>query len=479
MIDADPPIRLPNGQADSWELIVEGPAKAHEARKSSLYGTWSTNSSDQYRFWLVQSPAWVVPLSWMFKLFGAGWLQLRWFSLLIAGVGFIGLLGLAWQHYKRVGMLVVGVCLGLDYYLFHYERAGLLEPALNTWLILTTSALLLSLSNVRWLILAQLTLMLAVLTKQSALFYLPVFAGMGIASLVQSRRRDDPVHVWGAVAGFSALCFVLLLLWMSSDEYIRTLKWNLGHVVYDDVARDDISGLPVGQAILRIFDLGRLRRGVLLQFPVLLPLAVLQLGSMARRAYRRQPISAFELAIAAWAVLAFAALQLTPHVRVRFSLILFPALALLAAGGAHLLVDALGKTDLRRKLLIAAPAVAAVVVNGISFARWAFGAETELRDGNKSLARILAPGDVIIGIHAAPLAMDSQADHFYVKDHFNETPEILEALHVTHVLDPEDGPVIERMRGTKTPWAKGERVVTEVPFKGRTYFLWDIADEDD
>ncbi|MEO0605257.1 MAG: hypothetical protein AAF211_27755, partial [Myxococcota bacterium] len=78
-LGADPPTAVPFtlSRRDLVELVVEGPAKAHEARNKALYGEWYLGEHDTYRFWRRQSPLWVWSQYLWFEVFGVGWTQAR------------------------------------------------------------------------------------------------------------------------------------------------------------------------------------------------------------------------------------------------------------------------------------------------------------------------------------------------------------------------------------------------------------------
>ncbi|MET0386647.1 MAG: hypothetical protein ABW321_11840, partial [Polyangiales bacterium] len=89
-LEADPPRVYPSGQT-AIELVREGAAKAHEARRHGLFNTYVTKAVDTYHIWRVQSPVYVHPLSAFFRLFGVGRAQLRVFCVLWGVLGLVGL----------------------------------------------------------------------------------------------------------------------------------------------------------------------------------------------------------------------------------------------------------------------------------------------------------------------------------------------------------------------------------------------------
>jgi hypothetical protein len=457
------------------ELVVEGPAKAHEARKRALYGEWSTNAQDEYQFWRAQSPAWVVPLSWAFRWFGVGWSQLRAVSIGVALLGFLGLLLLAWRRFSIVGVAVVAVCYGLDFYLFHYERAGLLEPAVNAWLVLTVIAGLAGLRRVTWLVVAQVTFLLALMCKQTAVFFTPVFAGIWLVALHRSYVRGSSEGLARRGVVMSALFVIAALAWwVSREDYLRSAAWNVGHIFLPDIdpAEASLWRILVSDPFARTMEPWRLYQQLILLLPVMFPLALLKLVALLHGAIRRRPIAAFDLVVAAWALCAFAALQATPHVRVRFSLILFPPMVLLAAAGARLLVDRFGTTRPRHVSVMAIPLLASFVVNANWFLKWARDRTYDLPECNRHAAILLSHGDVVVGNAAAQLTFDSEADHFYVKPPFNQSPLVLRSLGVTHVLARFGGHEVRRMRWADPRWRARNRLITGFDYHGTVYLLW-------
>jgi hypothetical protein len=172
-LTADPPMSLPNGN-DYNELVVEPTAKAHEARNRALFGMWKTSPVDNYQFWRVQAPAWVYPLSWWFRLTNVSYATLRTYAILGSAVGFLGLLALASNRLGEFPFVMAGAFFGLNFYSVLYSRYGLIEPQVNTFIILTVLGLHLARRRLVWLAAAEVTLALAVLTKQTAFFMAPL-----------------------------------------------------------------------------------------------------------------------------------------------------------------------------------------------------------------------------------------------------------------------------------------------------------------
>ena len=107
LLSADPPATYPGGRV-AQELLFEGPAKAHEARRFALTGAATT---DDYRVWSVQSPVFVAPLGWFMRLFGPGYASLRVFCGLVGALLLLSFRPAAWWVLVVTGSL--GVIHGL------------------------------------------------------------------------------------------------------------------------------------------------------------------------------------------------------------------------------------------------------------------------------------------------------------------------------------------------------------------------------
>ncbi|WP_373048755.1 glycosyltransferase family 39 protein [Vulgatibacter sp.] len=432
-LEADPPTHYPTGRF-AQELYVEGPAKAHEARRFGLFGTFETRTADNYRIWSTQSPAYVLPLSGFFRLFGAGYVQLRIFCALAASLGFAVFLLLARQHGNPLVAPIAGLLFACSFFDVQLTRSGLLEPYLDGLLALSFLTGLLALRNLRWLAASHAAFAAALLTKQTALFALPPLLALGVAAHLRARRRGASPGQHLAVLGAGLGLAAALLLYVRSPAYWETVRWNFGHMIVGVEQHRQLSlGAVKLLALLdRIATPERWVEGALYIAP-LLPLALVPMGRAIQALVRRRPVEMLDLVAGGWLLCALVALQLTEHVRPRFSLVLLPPAALLAASALAWLA-----TLRAHPLLRAAPlALAAVVALATDLrwqARWWSTPTYQLRDAGAQLGELLGRDDVVVGAWAPVLGFDTAADTFYVKGPFNTSRAAFTALGVTHLL---------------------------------------------
>lgn len=485
-LDGDPPWPLPNGQPGQ-ELVVEGPAKAHEARKWALFGAFDTHPADQYRFWRAQSPVYVYPLAGWLREVGVGWAQLKTFGVLATGVGFCVLLALAVRRWGARGMAAAGVMLGVHFYSIHYCRAGLLEPYLNTWAILTVAFGLLALRDLRWSIGMQWGLAGALLVKLSAAYLVPLALGITFIAHRRAHRRGAPKGQHALILGHGALLGAALVWYMLSEPYWRTVEWNFVHMVHDEKGFEtpDLTDIP-GLAVLgRMVDIRRLGNGLALVFPVMLWPAVLRLGVTLRALFLRfvrrrddaEQLHDLDVVAAIWLLSAWGILQLTPLVRVRFSMILFPPMTLMAAGGLMWLLDRFAERRRVQLGIVAVGAVALLATHGWWQLRWLREHATQIHDNNVVMAKAVAGKKAtIVGHYGSSMTFDSDADYFFAKRHFNLSEEVLDQLPFTHVFSRIGKRDSIRKR---VPWRfVGAEPIAEAAFRDRTWQLLELAPRD-
>jgi hypothetical protein len=435
-IAADPPLKMPNG-FHGYELIVEGPAKAYEARNRAVFGRWTTNPVDNYHFWRAQSPAWVYPLSGWFRVFGATTVNLRIYSVLVATVGFALLLALLSRQMALGLPLLFGAAfLGLNHYYIHASRAGLLEIQLNTLLAGVALALFAARKNLLWLIAMHWLLLAAFLTKQSAIVMLPVgLVGSVAVHLVAYRRHAATKHHLAACV-HGLVLLVGLLLYIRTDAYWRSVLWNFGHVLEakQGASAIDIGVLGNGSWLRRLLSLKRWKTQFFWYFPLAGPLALLGLISLGWRMLRERRVAAWPALIGGWFICALLAVQVTPWRYLRFYLVLFPPVALLAAWYLQQLFQRLRSASARHGL-------AALLCLGIgsSHVNWYLSWASDARYVGRSLSDKLrrAIGDqpaVVVGAWAVPIAFDTAYECYYVKEVFNATRPALRGLSPTHLL---------------------------------------------
>lgn len=466
-VQADAPIRFPGDI--SFELVIEPPAKSHEARKAALFGSFSTNDADDYQFWRVQAPAWVYPLAAWFSAFGVGWVQLRLFGLLGATVGFAAFLAILARELDGWRLAVGALLVAVSFYAIHFDRSGLLEPQVGAFSALCVLFLLLSLDRLPWLVAAHQAAALAFLTKQTGLYLVPLLLVVGVVATVRAYRRGAPVWEHGLVWAHAAALVAALGLYVDQEAYRRTVAWNYSHMVQAAATlKERPTRVPVGEALVRLVSWSRWRDGYLPLVPVALALALF--GAVAKR-IRRDRVTDLEWVGLLWFLSALAVLQATPHVRIRFSLILILPAALLGALGFRQLQE----VTRRRTLLVAGVLLALALVHGTWQVAWLSTRSYDLQAVTETLSEELDEDDVVIGAFAAPLALGTRADHFYVKPPFNVRERGLAALGVTHVLLGSDD-FTGRTLGRRFPrWRRHAEPGVAVELYGRRYRLYELT----
>jgi hypothetical protein len=184
----------------------------------------------------------------------------------------------------------------VSFYNFHLSRGGLLEPYLNTILILAFLTGVLSLKRLPWLVPCQLAFASAVLTKQTAVFALPALGGIGVAAVAAALRRASPR--WQYVLTFaSGVVLALGLFWyVTRPAYWRTLEWNFGHAILgvEEHRLPSLASLDLPALLRRLGEPERWGRIYLYVVPAGV-LAVLQIGRVVVRALRRAPVDLVDL----------------------------------------------------------------------------------------------------------------------------------------------------------------------------------------
>lgn len=437
-IDADPPRYLPSGY-HAIELFAEPPAKSHEARNYALFGAFHTNPVDNYQFWRAQSPAWVYPLAGFYSAFGVGYAELRTFATLSSALGLVGLLFVARRRLSAVGTGALGLFVVCDYIGLHYGRVGLLEPALNSLLVWVALTLLLARRHVLWLVPMTWVFALALLTKQTSLYLAPLVLAFGLPAWLRAARAGPRKRLYqGLVLGHALALGGVLVAYALTDEYLRTVLWNFGHVVHgeDGATTLDAEGLDVVGFASRFGDLTKSWRFIS-TYPVTGTLAVLEAGRLLRRVMKRRAIAPWQKLALAWFASAALTLFATMLTDVRFYVLLAPPVTLLAASA----VESLFRADFVRQrrsgpaLALAATLGVFFLHNGFNYGRWITERSYETRDIARDVeATVGAEKAVFIGLWSAPVVLGTPYLHYYVKNDFNASRASLQALGVTHLL---------------------------------------------
>jgi hypothetical protein len=433
-LDADPPTAF--GSRATRELVSEPAAKSHEARNYALFGAYHLNEADDYQFWRAQSPVWVYPLTAFFKVFGTDWPQLRMFSTLYAALGIALLLTIAVRFLSPLAVAFTGGLLACDSLYFHYSRAGLLEPAVNSWLVACMLGLVLAERRPLWLLLSHWALVLAFFTKQAALVAVPV---VGLATLWVLFRALPPGpnvrRVRFAVCGNALLIVGLVLLYVLHSDYWRALEHNVNHVLLgsDAPAEHRYNGWS---SILQRFTDGRYRH-FFASVPVTGPLALGAAAAIASALYRRRKLPYATLVLTGWFLCSLAAMYAIAWSALRFwTMVVMPA-ALLAGFALDALFFAAQQRGLARQYKAVAIGCAAVLfgIHLFILREPLLAPHFTLRDGAHAIEQAIGPRPAtVLGAQSPPLVLGTPYKNFYLRSKFNSTRDQLEKLAPTHFL---------------------------------------------
>jgi hypothetical protein len=437
---ADPPITF--GTRATREMVAEPAAKSHEARNYALFGAYHLNEADDYQFWRSQSPVWVYPLTAFFKLFGTNWPQLRLFSTLYSAVGLAMLLAVAVRFASPLAVTFIGALLACDSMYFHYSRAGLLEPAVNTWLVACMLALVLAERQPRWLLLSHWALALAFFTKQAALVAMPVVALATVWVLFRVvEQRPDARRIRVAIFGNVFLIVALVTLYVLNSDYWRAVEHNVNHVLLGSDAPPEhrYSGLA---SIFQRFTDGRYRH-FFATVAVTGPLALLAAATVAYEAVRRRRLPSYPtLVLVGWFLCAFGAMFAIAWSALRFwTMVVMPA-ALIAGFALDHLFAAAQRGGLVRVFKPVAIVGALVLfgVHAFMLREPLFAPRFTLRDGAKAIEQAIGPGPAtLLGSQSPVLVLGTPYKNFYLRSKFNATRDQLEKLAPTHFVFVANG----------------------------------------
>jgi hypothetical protein len=431
---ADPPTSF--GTRATRELVAEPAAKSHEARNYALFDAYHLNDADDYQFWRAQSPVWVYPLTAFFKLFGTDWPQLRLFSTLYAALGVTLLLAIAVRFMSPLAVAFIGCLLACDSMYFHYSRAGLLEPAVNSWLMACMLGLVLAERRPLWLMFAHWAFVLAFFTKQAALVAVPVVALASVWVLFRGPERSpNRRQVRLAVFGNALLIVAVAILYMVNSDYWRAVEHNVNHVLLGSDATPEHRYHGFSSILQRFTD-GRYRH-FFATVPVSGPLALGVAVALTYALYRRRRLPYAPLVLTGWFLCAFGAMYAIAWSALRFwTMVVMPAA--LVAGFA---VDALffeaqrhGWTRTYRAIAIAGATVL-FGIHAFILREPLLAPHFTLRDGARAIEQAIGPRPAtVLGAMSPPLVLGTPYKNFYLRSKFNSTRDQLEKLAPTHFL---------------------------------------------
>lgn len=421
--EADPPSELPGLGAvrrSQTELLVESPAKAHEARNWALFGEWKRNPADEYQFWRAQAPVWVYPLAGVFRLFGVSWTVLHAYSVAWSLIGVAGLVALLRRHVSPGPILTLLVLVATGFYTLHVARSGLVEVALTSAAVWMLVMLDRGREHPGWLVGSQVVFALGFFAKQGMAYLFPVLVVANVLAFLHWRRAGlFPRLRWLPVATAGAVALGAVVLMLDAD-YIRAVQWNSNHLLGSSEYPSWWSRLDP--------------RRLFWTFWALSPFTGL-LGSIGAIGFvvtwvRARRVPWFEALMVAWLFSTWITVALVREWTLRHGfVVVWPSLILVA-----LLMERLRS----RKLLWSASAAvvgAALIVNGVQLVGWFRSIDYTVYEVERAVEEHIGPGPaVVVGIRAMPVLLASPYDLFYVKPGFNTHPRELRALGVTHIL---------------------------------------------
>lgn len=431
-IEADPPSKLPGG-VPTRELWAEGAAKAHEARNYALFGRWQTNLVDNYQFWRPQAPVWVYSLAGFFKVLGVSIATARLHSVVVATAGFGICVWYARQSLSRFGLVALGVFLGCNYFYIQYTRVGLLEPMVNMFAAATVLCCYRVLSSPSWLTAATVSFLLCVFSKMTGLVLAPILLLCGFLGLRRAGLTRSELG-WALLPSLALL--VAAAVFMSSDRYLERVIWNVAHAAYAEEGGTSVDASRIdAYAIFERYISGKRWERIFLFFPVASLLCVPALLWAAWDFWRTRTLS-WDVLTALWLVAMHAALQLSPLTDVRFSLTVFPPLALLGARGLELCLSWLRRWPVLATTLGVASLLLSLSVDLPRQLAWFRSRTYAVRDANQRVAELIGPrpDTVVVGLWAPWLTLQTPYKFYVVRDRFNVSKPALARLGITHLL---------------------------------------------
>lgn len=440
---ADPPTRLLGDYYDlGRELLVEAPAKAHEARNWALFGQWHRNPVDDYQFWRVQAPLWVYPLAGCFRLFGVSYATLRWFGLAIAVLGFVG-----WLRFGRHGLPVPALAaaaflMASNVFVTQIARSGLVEIALNTAAVFMALGLLGGRRHPGFLVAAQLAFTAGFLAKAGMVYLLPLLVAWNIGVFINYVRQGAFPWLRYLPVLTAAGLAVGAGLYVSQPEYLRVMAWNAEHLV---------TGTEYSLPWYTRLDPTRIYRSWFVILPVAGALAIGGLLAVTHRVIQERGRDPWRLLLLLWALSAGASVLMTDQWTLRHSsVVLLPAYLL--AGVAVAEAWRLGRPAGLLRFAAGGVVALAILVGAAGHSRVFDTLSYEIRDAAQAVRGAIGPQPaVIVGRFAMPVLLETPYDVYYVKPGFNTRVRALRQLGITHALRSESDVIDPFIRRAALP----------------------------
>lgn len=477
---------LPNNFRNVAPYKDEG-AKAHEARNKALFGSFQPHPADNYKFWSVQSPVWTYTLLIGFKVLGTSYASLRLLSVLFALITLAAGAVMLFRSGFSSGAIIFTAILGLNFYFLIFTRLGLMEPMVILWLALCAMMLVETRSDPRFFIPASLFLLAGIFTKPSALLFLPVWAGYLAWHLLTMRSAaKDGKKSLALIAISTAIIFIPMAAAYTSHDFREFTGMSVRHGFH---LTDGVSLTPLVERILRIgssFAPKEIWRSFFMTLPCASILGTGWIAYMGYRALKRKQVSGLEWMLLFWFLIGRASATATPHQVMRFHLLYFFPISMMAAMAADRMwrTKAIGSRKKAIQTLVIAFVAYELVMTGVPWFKWVLNPRYDLVDASGSLGKILESEEdklriepVVIGEWAGPLSLENDMVCHYVKGTFNMKREQLASFKITHLLESKDryDHVAERFKKFFPQRYEQRKKVAEFPVRTRHLVLWRVA----
>ncbi|MEK6287551.1 MAG: glycosyltransferase family 39 protein [Acidobacteriota bacterium] len=211
-LDADPSALI------SRDFITDEGWWAHNARNALFYGEWRI---DEYNLGLYSAYLYNLLLYFTFKLFGISFTTLRMLSALCGWLTVLLLFLLVRREISTRAALFASALLGFSNLHIVYSRTGFTESVMVFFLALTLWSWSLRRTHQLFALIAGVSLGLMVVTKITAIYFIPGFVlAVAAAAIRQSlRRREALLFLSGA--GLAGAAYGILFIVPNFGDWLR------------------------------------------------------------------------------------------------------------------------------------------------------------------------------------------------------------------------------------------------------------------